>query len=203
MKKQDLFPYLRILLFALSVALLYIFWEWGGATALLEQVKPPASVEARFVGKPAPELKVSASEIWSKQDFLLSSLRGHPVLLHFWATWCAPCLAELPELLALSKRLRAEGFSVVTVAVDDSWAKLEAFFARYPNLAELKDQTVLILDPKGQVAETFGSSRFPESFLINAEGLIDNKFIGPQPWNDAQMTPYLERLRASKPLEAR
>lgn len=199
MRKQKLFPYLRVLLFASSVVLLYIFWEWGGATVLLEQVHPPANVEARFVGRPAPELKVPAAEIWSKQDFHLSSLRGHPVLLHFWATWCAPCLGELPELLELAKKLRGEGFSVVAVAVDDSWGKLESFFARYPNLAPLKDHVILVLDPQGKIAEKFGSSRFPESFLINAEGLIDNKFIGPQPWNDAQMTPYLSRLKANAP----
>ncbi len=203
MRKQKLFPYLRALLFASSVVLLYIFWEWGAATMLVDQVRPPAAVEARFVGKLAPDLRVPSSEIWSKQDFHLSSLRGHPVLLHFWATWCAPCLAELPELLTLSKRLRSEGFSIVAVAVDDSWAKLEAFFARHPHLAELQNQTVLVLDPQGKVAETFGSSRFPESFLINADGLIDNKFIGPQPWNDPQMQPYLDRLSGSKPVEAR
>lgn len=175
--------------------LLYIFWEWGGATALVEGVKAPVSVEARFVGKPAPDLKVGGNNIWSKQEFHLSALRGHPVLLHFWATWCAPCLNELPELLKLTEKLRAQGFSVVTVAVDDSWAKLDTFFARYPNLSGLKDQTILILDPSGKVASTFGSTRFPETFLINAQLVIDNKFIGPQPWNDAQMTPYLQRLR--------
>lgn len=193
-----MFPYLRVLLFASSVILLYVFWEWSGAVGLLDSVHPPATVEARLVNKPAPDLKVSGKEIWSKQDFQLSSLRGHPILLHFWATWCAPCLAELPELLKLSEKLRAEGFSVVTVAVDDSWAKLETFFARYPNLAGLKDQTILVLDPYGKVAATFGSSRFPETFLINDQMLIDNKFVGPQPWNDPQMTPYLKRLRAAE-----
>jgi len=193
-----LFPYVRVLLFASSVILLYVFWEWGGATALLEGVKPSATVEARFVGKPAPELKVPAKEIWSKQDFHLSQLRGHPVLLHFWATWCGPCLTELPELLKLAVKLRADGFSVVTVAVDDSWAKLETFFARYPNLSGLKDQTILVLDPEGKIAQKFGSSRFPETFLINDQGLIDNKLIGAQPWNDPQITPYLKRLRAAE-----
>lgn len=199
MRKQKLFPYLRVLLFASSVVLLYLFWEWGAATVLLEGIHPPVSVEARFVGKPAPELKVPAAQVWSKQEFHLSALRGRPVLLHFWATWCGPCLAELPELLTLAKKLRADGYEVVAVAVDQDWGKLDAFFARYPNLAELKNQTVLLLDPQGAIAESFGSSRFPESFLINAEGLIDNKFTGPQPWNTAQMTPYLSRLKGPAP----
>lgn len=190
-----MFPYVRVLLFASSIALLYIFWEWGGATAVMEGVKPPATVEAHFLGKPAPELKVGASEIWSKQEFQLSSLKGHPIVLHFWATWCGPCLNELPELLKLTAKLRGEGYSVVTVAVDDSWAKLDSFFARHPELSGLKDQTILVLDSRGEIARKFGSTRFPETFLINAQLVIDNKFIGPQPWNDPQMTPYLQRLR--------
>lgn len=190
-----MFPYLRALLFVVAVAVLYIFWEWGGATALVEGVKAPATVEARFVGQPAPEMKVNESQIWSKQEFRLSSLQGHPILLHFWATWCGPCLTELPELLKLSVKLRSEGFSVVAVAVDDSWTKLDTFFARYPELSGLKDQTILVLDPKGAISRSFGSSRFPETFLINSKLVIDNKFIGPQPWNDPQMTPYLQRLR--------
>ncbi len=190
-----MFPYLRALLFASSVILLYVFWEWGAATFLVDSVHAPQTITVNSVGKPAPDLKIPASEIWSKKDFQLSSLKGHPIVLHFWATWCGPCLGELPELLKLTEKLRAEGFSVVTVAVDDSWAKLETFFARYPNLAGLRDQTILVLDPRGKIAEKFGSSRFPETFLINDQLLIDNKFVGPQPWNDPQMTPYLTRLR--------
>jgi thiol-disulfide isomerase/thioredoxin len=184
-----------VLFFASSVILLYVFWEWGGATGLLETVHPPVKVEARFVGKPSPELIVGKDNMWTKKEFRLSSLKGHPVLLHFWATWCGPCLTELPELLLLTEKLRAQGFSVITVAVDDSWATLETFFARYPNLVGLRDQTILVLDRKGKIAEMFGSSRFPETFLINDQLLIDNKFVGPQPWNDPQMQPYFVRLR--------
>jgi thiol-disulfide isomerase/thioredoxin len=188
------------LLFAASVALLYSFWEWGAANFLTESVHPPATVNARFIGSPAPELSVPKERMWSKQEFHLSSLRGVPVLLHFWATWCGPCLPELPELLARAGKLRAEGFGVVAVAVDESWAQLDTFFLRHPELAGLRDQTILALDPGGKIAERFGSSRFPETFLINDQLVIDNKLVGQQPWNDPGMDPYLQRLRtAGKP----
>jgi hypothetical protein len=55
---------------------------------------------------------------------------------------------------------------------------------------------VLILDPGGEIAAKFGSTRFPETFLINAAGVIDNKLVGAQPWGDPQIMPYLERLKS-------
>ena len=190
--------------------LLYVFWEWGGAEMLENTVHAPAAVSVQLVGKPAPALRVNKSQVWStarpssggplrgappKQDFLLADLRGYPVIVHFWATWCAPCVQELPELLKRAKELRAQGFSVVAVAVDENWGKLDDFFTRYPQLAGLRDSTILVLDPRGEIAAKFGSSRFPESFLINDQLLIDNKFVGPQPWGDPQIEPYLKRLR--------
>lgn len=191
-----MFPYLRILLFLLTVALLYVFWEWGAAKVLVDNVHPSATVSVQLVGKPAPALAINKTQLANKQDFLLSALRGKPVVVHFWATWCAPCLQELPELLARAKELRAQGFTFVAVAVDENWSKLDEFFARYPHLADLRDQTILALDPGGEIAAKFGSTRFPETFLINTEGVIDNKLVGAQPWGDPQILPYLQRLRA-------
>lgn len=175
--------------------LLYIFWEWGAASLLVDSVHAPVNVTASYLGTPAPEIAVKKENIWSKQDFHLSQLKGYPVVVHFWATWCAPCLNELPDLIDRARQLRTEGFSVVAVAVDDSWAKLETFFARYPHLSGLRDHTILVLDTQGKIAEKFGSSRFPETFLINDQLVIDNKLVGAQPWKDAQMDSYLQRLR--------
>lgn len=196
---MPLFRYVRILLFALAVAVSYFFWDWKGASILENSVhKPSARVEASFINRLTPEVMVSKERVWSKQNFHLSELRGTPIIVHFWATWCGPCLEELPDLLSQSGKWRNQGYSIVAVAVDESWAKLETFFTRYPQLAGLRDQTILVLDPEGKIAEKFGSTRFPETFLINDQLVIDNKLVGAQPWSDAQITPYLERLRTKK-----
>jgi thiol-disulfide isomerase/thioredoxin len=197
MKKEALFPYVKIFLFAGAVIFLYIFWEWGGASSLLDSMHPSAAVESHHVGTPAPELEIPAARMGNRQNFRLSALRGYPIVLHFWATWCGPCLQELPELLKLSERIRPQGFTVVAVAVDENWRKLDEFFAQHPELAKMRQLTVLALDPEGETAGKFGSSRFPETFLINDDLVIDNKFVGPQPWNDAAVEPYLARLRTA------
>jgi cytochrome c biogenesis protein CcmG/thiol:disulfide interchange protein DsbE len=190
-----LFPALRFIIFALSVVLLYVFWQKFGAEAIVTSVHAPVSVSAELVGKPAPEMRVPRDRVFSKQDFLLAQLKGYPVVVHFWATWCAPCVQELPELAKKAQELRKQGYSVVAVAVDENWGKLDDFFVRYPNLSSIKDSTILVLDPRGEIAEKFGSSRFPESFLINDQLVIDNKLVGAQPWNDPQIDPYIRRLR--------
>ncbi len=190
-----MFPYLRVIFFVLSVFLLFIFWNWGGAGYVADTLHPPVAVNLTRVGKPAPNLHVDKTQVWSKQEFQLSQLKGYPVIVHFWATWCGPCLQELPQLLERSKELRKNGYSIVAVAVDENWGKLDDFFSRYPQLSDLKNQAILILDPGGVIAEKFGSSRFPETFLINTNGIIDNKLVGAQPWNDPSIMPYLERLR--------
>ena len=195
MQKQLLFRWIRILFFFASVPGLYFLWEYGGAQWVMDAVHPHSTVNSVRLGTQAPNFAIPKDRIWSKKDFEMHQLKGVPVILHFWATWCGPCLQELPELLKLSDKLRPEGYSIVAVAVDESWAVLENFFARYPHLSSMKDRMVLVLDPEGKIANAYGSSRFPETFLINTQMVIDNKLIGAQPWNESVMTPYLKNLK--------
>ncbi len=192
MKKHNLFPYLTLGIFLLLGAVLYLFWEKGGADLLTEAVKPPVTVTPIRVGTPAPDFSVPGNRVWSKQAFQLQSHAGKPIVLHFWATWCGPCLLELPEILQLVEKRKDIVF--VTVAIDDSWATIEKFFLQYPALASIKDRTILLLDPESEIADRYASNKFPETFLINSQGIIDNKFVGAQPWISPAMSPYLDHL---------
>lgn len=194
MEKAKLYQYLRVLPLIVIAPIIYLIWDNFGASALQQSVKPSVTVEAIRVGMPAPDIKVAAENVWSKQAFQLSSLKGRPVVLHFWATWCGPCLQELPELLQSVEQLRNKNFVFVAVAEDDSWNTLNSFFLQHPELAPMKDKMILILDPDGKFAEKFGSNRFPETFLINVAMVMDNKFTGAQSWNAPQMGIYYDSL---------
>lgn len=194
MQKQPLLRWISYIFFLLLIPAIYFFWDWGAAKFVTDSLHPPVTVTATRLGTKAPEFLVPKERIWSQKDFRLSQLHGYPVILHFWATWCGPCLQELPELIQLSDRLRPKGYSIVAIAIDESWAVLDDFFRKNPQLQPLRDRMVLVLDPNAEIANLFGSTKFPETFLINRQLVIDNKFTGAQPWNDAVMSPYLEHL---------
>jgi cytochrome c biogenesis protein CcmG/thiol:disulfide interchange protein DsbE len=198
MKKQKIYSYLRILLFLSLVPGIYLLLEWGGAEKITEAVRPPSEINAVRIGSPAQNFTVTEDKVWTKQSFEFGKLKGYPVVMHFWATWCGPCLTELPELLKLADKLRPQGISVVAVAIDQSWSDIDNFFGQHPELKVMPEKMVLLLDPDSRIANLYGSSRFPETFLINDAMVIDNKFVGAQDWMNPRMDEYFRPLRTLK-----
>lgn len=104
------------------------------------------------------------------------ALRGRPVLLHFWATWCAPCRAELPLLLGLSRELEKAGrLQLVAVSVDENWEVVRAFFG-----GQIPPGIVRAGSPA--VQQRFGVSTLPDTFLVKADGMMAVRFTGARDW---------------------
>lgn len=96
----------------------------------------------------------------------LASLRGHVVLLNFWASWCEPCQAEAPLLERTQRQLARQGATVLGVTYKDLSENSEAFVHRYHlSYPNLRDKT-------GEFAAAFGTDKVPESFLIDQQGRI-------------------------------
>ena len=92
--------------------------------------------------------------------------RGRLVLVNFWATWCQPCLDEMPALERLYRRMKERGLTVVAVSVNDEETAVREFVAK----AELSFP--IIYDPLGEVAKKYKVTKYPESFLIDANGQL-------------------------------
>lgn len=108
------------------------------------------------------------------REVALRGLRGHAVVLNFWASWCAPCREEAPVLGRLARDYRSRGLLVVGVDTQDLEAPARAFLAQY-------GVTYLNLrDPDGSVGRLFGTTGVPETFFIDAAGRIQGKFPGEQ-----------------------
>jgi cytochrome c biogenesis protein CcmG, thiol:disulfide interchange protein DsbE len=102
----------------------------------------------------------------------LRDLRGHPVILNFWASWCDPCREEAPLLQRLAHDYGSRGLLVVGVDTQDLEAPAQAFLSRYA-LTYLN-----LRDPDGSVGRLFGTTGVPETFFIDAAGRIQGKFPG-------------------------
>lgn len=120
----------------------------------------------------------------------LADYHGKVVLLNFWATWCKPCKDEMPSMERLYVELRDQGFELVAISVDDEWAPV----------LEFRDEHELtfpiLLDADMAVANAYQTHRFPESLLIDGQGEIISRFVGPREWDDPL---YVERIRELLP----
>jgi len=117
----------------------------------------------------------------------LRQLRGRPVLVSFFATWCPPCVEEAPSLEALARRV-GDKATVLVVSVDEDLEALRKFYAK-------GSAAIVVRDESRKVPESFGTSKFPESFLLDAGGKVRYAFINRRDWSAAAAAACVEGLR--------
>lgn len=96
-------------------------------------------------------------------------------IVHFWATWCAPCVKELPGLLAFGRDMRERGFEVVAIAVDDDWKDIATFFG-----GTIPPE--VIVESNGAAHKRFGVSTLPDTYLVNPAGKVVERYYGARDW---------------------
>ena len=136
------------------------------------------------VGSPAKEFSVTDSD----HTVSLNQYRGQIVLVNFWATWCPPCVEELPSLMTLQERMKGRGVVVVGVSIDvdgDAYHR----FLKLHNI-----NFVTVRDPEQKVASAYGTSGWPETYIIDRQGVLRRKFVGPVDWNAPDIVAFLERM---------
>jgi thiol-disulfide isomerase/thioredoxin len=123
----------------------------------------------------------------------LKAYRGKVVLLNFWATWCPPCRDEEPSLRQLARAMDPNKFQLLAVSVDEGgWPAIEKFFGgKTPPYSVALDQTA-------RISQTYGTTKFPESYLIDADGTLRLKFIGPRNWSDPAVFALLDSYGAPR-----
>jgi len=135
------------------------------------------------IGEKAPDFTLTDSD----RTVSLAQLRGRPVLLNFWATWCPPCIEEMPSLVQLQKKV---GDKVTILAVsEDADEKAYKQFIRDHNIALLT-----VRDPKNSANVLYGTFKFPETYVIDKDGVIRRKFIGAADWTSPEILDYLNKL---------
>ncbi len=124
----------------------------------------------------------------SDRKVSLNQFRGQVVVLNFWATWCPPCVEELPSLMTMQERTKATGVVVLGISIDvdeDAYHR----FLRQHNINFLT-----VRDPEQKIASMYGTSGWPETYIIDRQGILRRKFVGPVDWSSPEVMQFLSRL---------
>lgn len=134
------------------------------------------------IGKPAPEFSIADGS----QSVDLSKLRGRVVVLNLWATFCAPCIEELPSLLALHRKMPS--LEIVAISMDQD----PDVYHHY--LVEHHVDLVTIRDADQRINALYGTAQIPETYIIDRQGVLRRKFIGAQDWTDPNIMNFLAKM---------
>ena len=136
-------------------------------------------------GDKAPDFTITtdAGKTVTVHDF-----GGKMLLLNFWATWCGTCIEEIPALNQMARQLQPRGLVILGVSVDKDEDKYKAFLTSSP----LAYQTAR--DPEEKINLSYGTVQYPESYLIDRNGKVIEKFISSQLWASPQMLQHLNSL---------
>jgi peroxiredoxin len=156
-----------LLILAVVAGLLFLF---------LIAKEGPRSNKIIQEGDHAPEFRLSALD---GRQVGLSDYRGKVVMVHFWATWCPPCVEELPVLDRMYRGLPGRDIEVLAVSVDEGGAGSVISFLK-KNAVSLP----VLLDPGASVAHSYGTFKFPETYILDRSGIVRYKVIGQADWSN-------------------
>lgn len=139
--------------------------------------------EASLVLKALPEFEARSLEDGGTVGRDLLGRFPGGLLVHFWGTWCAPCVTELPELVSFARSLGGEGPGFLLLAVRDDDGDIGAFLGRAGGGGPLPPNVVVAHDRDGGSLARFGTAKLPETYLFAPDGRHLRKFVGPQAWS--------------------
>jgi len=106
----------------------------------------------------------------------LSDFRGKIVFLNFWTTWCFDCRIEMPHMEKLHQKFKNSNFAMVTINLQESASRVKQFFKK------LRLTFTALLDSDGEIGAQFRITAIPTTFILNKEGIIIGKVMGPRKW---------------------
>jgi len=136
------------------------------------------------IGSAAPDFTVQDAD----RKVSLNELKGKIVVLNFWATWCPPCIEEMPSLVRMQQQLRPKGVAVLAISIDVDEAAYHKF------LKEHGVDLLTVRDPDQKSSTLYGSYKWPETYIIDRDGILRRKFVGPVDWNTPEITDFLNKL---------
>ncbi len=194
-KEQSPVSLVAYLTFVLAAAaMVYSFVSVAREGETRRRCTPLCMLKPNYAGanRRAPDFKVKDLE---GKDVALSSFAGKIVVLNFWASWCGPCLKEMPDLATMTHILAdRKDVVVVTVSADDSVGDAQnALKATLQN--DVPFVTLFDQGGKGVTTPQYGTTQFPETYLLDKHGIIRARFDGGRDWSEAAVIEFIDQLR--------
>ena len=170
-----------------------LFWVFPGLALLLVVAygfltRQPADDALPRVGQPLADFTLPDLR---GQPVQLAALHGKVVFINVWATWCPPCIAEMPTIQRLYERLHDRGLEVLAISLDALGAQVVEPFVQKQRLT-----FPVLLDTKSLIQRLYHTTGVPESFIVDKRGLLVDKVVGERDWTHPQMLALFERLLA-------
>lgn len=169
---------MKRLFFAIMMSSLVVLFAGCG-----QSPQQPVAVK----GQPAPQFTLvdTKGKTWN-----LAELRGKVVFVNFWATWCPPCREEMPSMQAVHASMPDESFVMLSILSNDDPAQATA-------MAERTGLTFpILIDPESKVGQAYGLTGLPETYIIDKQGVLREKFIGGVQWDSAEALQMLMKYIA-------
>lgn len=178
--RAHLMAFAAVIVAAAALTGLFVWWESG-----------------RFESAPV------AGEIQTVPDFEVQTLAGAKVtpatykgsvlIVNFWASWCAPCVEEVPSLVQLSKELGGK-VRILAISNDSSLEEIQIFLKSFPEFSAPRVDLVHDQPPGFPLTKTFGVGRLPESYIFDGEGRFVRRVIGTIDWATPDAISYMQGL---------
>jgi peroxiredoxin len=136
-------------------------------------------------GDRAPSFSITAD---NGKTFTARDFGGKLLLVNFWATWCPPCIEEIPGLNELSRRLGPQGLVILAISQDKDENAYKQFLEKNPLVFPT------VRDPGEDIQLSYGTVQIPESYLIDRTGRVIEKYISSQPWASQRMIEHVQSL---------
>jgi len=181
----------RLLAVLAAAALVAAVLSYLAKDSLLSPGAPRPAAVSKVAAPPAGS-RVVLGRDGARRD--LTSKTGKGLILHFWATWCAPCREEMPAVVKFVADTKGDpNVEFLTVSADDDWKTVDAWLKEH-GISGLP----VALDPKGPTASLYGTTGYPETFFIAPSGEIVQHVVGPMDWTSPKFRAFAaEFSRAS------
>jgi cytochrome c biogenesis protein CcmG/thiol:disulfide interchange protein DsbE len=150
---------------------------------------PRGQFKALALGDVAPNFTIRQE---SGNVVALADYRGKIVVLNFWATWCPPCIEELPSLNRLSDRYKGKDLVVLGVSLDEDADAYKEF------LAKNQIKFLTLRNPARAVSEQYGTYKLPETYIVSRQGRLLKKYIGPRDWSSGEIYSEMDAYLAQQ-----